>query len=179
MQASPSRRDSLLLPMKPAAAREVSLGYHLTLEAIRSGQGNEYHLGSIAQALFTAMFLRRTRSLTVREGLFCEAKEAVLLCRRTGLATGVWLADSDTCALFGEVLTLFDCQLALVTLSELQAAHSHLLKFFGASLVSEQSQRRDGEDRTRVRDATRVPEEGGEVEGKLNVVLCNEETEHD
>jgi hypothetical protein len=118
----------MMLPLAPAIANEISLDYHLRLEMIRIGHGNEYHLGSVTQAVLTAMMLSQTSGANVRKGLFAEAKAAVVRCRRTGLETGIWVVDSEAYALFGEILTLFDQQVAVVPLVELASAHERLGK---------------------------------------------------
>ncbi|SAL88549.1 Fis family transcriptional regulator [Caballeronia choica] len=118
----------MMLPLAPAIANEISLDYHLRLEMIRIGHGNEYHLGSVTQAVLTAMMLSQTSGANVRKGLFAEAKAAVVRCRRTGLETGIWVVDSEAYELFGEILTLFDQQLAVVPLVEFASAHERLEK---------------------------------------------------
>ncbi|WP_250507041.1 MULTISPECIES: Fis family transcriptional regulator [unclassified Caballeronia] len=160
-----------MLPMEPAAAGEVSLDYHLTLEAIRSGQGNEYHLGSIAQALFTSMQLSRTQRVAVREGLFSEAKEAVLRVRRIGRNTGVWSADATAYSVFGEILTLFDCQLAVVPLSELQFANAQLQKVFSASLAPRLAHQHDDVSGMRMQEAKQRLDRDQQVERKKSVLF--------
>jgi hypothetical protein len=126
-------RDLLVLPMEPAAACEISLDYHLTLELLSSGHGSEYHVGSIAQAAFTTMLLSRWCCGEVREDLFSETKAAVVRCWRVGIDTGVWLVDEEAHALFGEVLTLLDHQLAVVPLKEFEVASAQLKAVFGAA----------------------------------------------
>ncbi|SOE87695.1 hypothetical protein SAMN05446935_8346 [Burkholderia sp. YR290] len=127
-QTSVPHEKLMMLPLAPAIANEISLDYHLRLEMIRIGHGNEYHLGSVTQAVLTAMMFSRTRGANVRKGLFAEAKAAVVRCRRTGLETGIWVVDNEAYALFGEILTLFDQQLAVVPLVEFASAHEQLEK---------------------------------------------------
>jgi hypothetical protein len=126
---------AMMLPIAPAVASEISLDYHLTLEVLRSGHGDEYHLGSMAQAIYTAMFLGQMKEASVRAGLFPEAKAAVLRCRRTGLETGVWVADEHAYSVLGEILTLFDQQLAAVPLYQFKKANESLKMISSAKHV--------------------------------------------
>ena len=61
----------MMLPLAPAIANEISLDYHLRLEMIRIGHGNEYHLGSVTQAVLTAMMLSQTSGANVRQRALC------------------------------------------------------------------------------------------------------------
>jgi len=119
-----------MLRMAPAKAGEISLDYHLTLEVMRSGVGDQYHLGSMAQATYMAMLLHQAGNGQARPGLFVEAEQAILRCRQHGIETGVWLVDEETYVLLGEILTLFDQQLAVVSLHELMLANGKLKKIF-------------------------------------------------
>lgn len=121
------------LPMAPAIASEIALDYHLTLEVLRSGRGDEYHLGSIAQATCTAMLVSQLRDTSVRPGLFCEAKNAILRCRRAGFDTGFWIADEQACAVLAEILAVLDQQLATVPLECFKVANESLKKIFSTT----------------------------------------------
>jgi hypothetical protein len=128
-----SRSKSMMQPMAPKLASEVALDYHLTLEVLRSGHGDEYHLGSMAQVTYTAMLVSQASDASGCAGLFREAKETILRCRRAGLETGVWMADEQACAILGEILTVFDQQLATVPLEEFKVANESLKKIFSAT----------------------------------------------
>jgi hypothetical protein len=134
-KAPTPRSKSMMLPMAPAIASKIALDYHLTLEVLRSGHGDEYHLGSMAQATYTAMRISQLRDTSVRPGLFCEAKDAILRSRQAGLETGFWIADEQSCALLAEILAVLDQQLATVPLEDFKSANESLKKIFGATNV--------------------------------------------
>lgn len=120
-------------PMAPAKANEISLDYHMTLEALRSGVGDQYHIGSMAQAIYMAMLLSQRGYGFARPDLFRDAEQVILLCRQAKLETGVGIVDEDAYALLGQILTLFDQQLAVVPVSELTMANERLKKIFNAA----------------------------------------------
>lgn len=132
------RLKSMMQPIAPKIASEIALNYHLTLEILRTGLGDEYHLGSMAQVTYTAMLVSQTSDASGRAGLFREAKETILRCRRAGLETGVWIADERAYALLGEILTVFDQQLATVALEEFKVANESLKRIFSATEVDPQ-----------------------------------------
>ncbi len=123
----------MLRPLVPAKAGEISLDYHMTLEALRSGVANQYHVGSMAQAIYMAMLLnQRGFGLAVPE-LFRDAEGVILRCRQAGLETGICAVDHDAYALLGQVLTLFDEQLAAAPVQELIAVNAKLKMLFSAA----------------------------------------------
>lgn len=81
------------------------------------------------------MLVSQTSDASGRAGLFREAKETILRCRRAGLETGVWMADEQACAILGEILTVFDQQLATVALEEFKVANESLKRIFSATEV--------------------------------------------
>ena len=128
-----------MLPMAPERAREIALDYHLTLEVLRTGLGNQYHIGSMAQAIYMTMLLSQPEDKVARSELFHDAEEAILRCRKTGIETGVWVADNEAYALLGKILTLFDQQLATVIVYELMKANERLKKIFSSKNVMRDS----------------------------------------
>ncbi|MCC8396168.1 Fis family transcriptional regulator [Paraburkholderia sp. MMS20-SJTR3] len=125
----------------PAKAGEISLDYHMTLEALRSGVGNQYHVGSMAQAIYMAMLLNQRGYGTPVPELFRDAESVILHCRQSGLDTGICVVDSDAYALLGEVLTLFDQQLAAAPVQELIAINAKLKTIFNTA-----NARREGKE---------------------------------
>ena len=87
----------------------------------------------MAQVTYTAMLVSQASDASGCAGLFREAKETILRCRRAGLETGVWMADEQACAILGEILTVFDQQLATVPLEEFKVANESLKKIFSAT----------------------------------------------
>lgn len=122
----------MMLPIAPAKAGEIALSYYLTLEVLRSGGGSQYHLGSIAQATYMALLLARAGQGSASPELFRDADQAILHCRTNGLETGVWKLTEDAYVLIGQVLALFDQQLAVVSVHELATANEKLKKIFSA-----------------------------------------------
>ncbi|WP_244196188.1 Fis family transcriptional regulator [Paraburkholderia susongensis] len=117
----------------PAKAGEISLDYHMTLEALRSGVGNQYHVGSMAQAVYMAMLLNQRGYGAAMPDLFRDAEGVILRCRAAGLDTGICAVDNDAYALLGQVLTLFDQQLAAAPVQELIAVNAKLKQLFSAA----------------------------------------------
>lgn len=120
-------------PLVPARADEISLDYHLTLEVLRRGVGTHYHIGSMAQAIYMAMLLSQREAEAARQDLFRDAEDVILRCRKAGLETGIYVVDKDAYTLLGEVLTLFDQQLAVFPVHELMKANERLKKIFSAA----------------------------------------------
>ncbi|WP_329601620.1 Fis family transcriptional regulator [Paraburkholderia antibiotica] len=117
----------------PAKAGEISLDYHMTLEALRSGVGNQYHVGSMAQAIYMTMLLNQRGYGIAMPELFRDAEGVILRCRQAGLDTGMCVVDSDAYTLLGQVLTLFDQQLAAAPVQELIAVNAKLKKLFSTA----------------------------------------------
>jgi hypothetical protein len=120
-------------PIVPAKAGEISLDYHMTLEALRSGVGNQYHVGSMAQAIYMAMLLNQRGYGVSMPELFRDAESVILRCREAGLDTGACVVDNDAYALLGQVLTLFDQQLAEAPVQELIAVNAKLKQLFSTA----------------------------------------------
>jgi hypothetical protein len=140
-KSSRSSPKAMRQPIVPAKAGEISLDYHMTLEALRSGVGNQYHVGSMAQAIYMAMLLnQRGYGASVPE-LFRDAESVILRCRQSGLETGTCVVDNDAYALLGQVLTLFDQQLAAAPVQELIAVNAKLKQLFSTNNAE-----RDGQD---------------------------------
>ncbi|AMM18786.1 hypothetical protein AX768_31465 (plasmid) [Burkholderia sp. PAMC 28687] len=118
----------MLLPMAAATEREISIDHHLTLEVLRSGAGEMYHLGSMARMTYLAMFLSRAGYGIARDGLLQETIDAIARCRVAALETRVFRVDDETYRLLCEVLTLHDSQLSRAPVFELMAAHDRLAK---------------------------------------------------
>ncbi|GJH17626.1 hypothetical protein CBA19CS22_13810 [Caballeronia novacaledonica] len=132
--------NRMKFPIEQSIANEISLHYHLTLEVMRSGCGSEYHVGSMAQVVHTALLLRRFCGQGVRTGLFRDAKDAILRCHRLGFEKGDWLADEEAYAILAEILNLLDHQLAIVPLSELQIVNTRLSNGSRANYATSQEQ---------------------------------------
>ncbi|KXU83141.1 Fis family transcriptional regulator [Paraburkholderia monticola] len=120
-------------PIVPAKAGEISLDYHMTLEALRSGVANQYHVGSMAQAIYMAMLLHQRGYGAAVPELFRDAEDVILRCRQAGLETGICAVDHDSYALLGQVLTLFDQQLAAAPVQELIAVNAKLKTLFSTA----------------------------------------------
>ena len=112
------RSKSMMRQWHQRERAKIALNYHLTLEVRRSGHGDEYHLGSMAQVTYTAMLVSQQAMQARCAGLFREAKQDDPVLPRAGLETGVWMADEKSCAILGEILTVFDQQLATAPLEE-------------------------------------------------------------
>ncbi|MFP4892502.1 Fis family transcriptional regulator [Paraburkholderia sp. EG304] len=105
----------------------------MTLEALRSGVANQYHVGSMAQAIYMAMLLNQRGYGSAVPELFRDAEGVILRCRQAGLETGICVVDHDAFALLGQVLTLFDEQLAVAPVGELIAVNAKLKTLFSAA----------------------------------------------
>ena len=123
----------MLRPIAPAKAGEISLDYHMTLEALRRGVANQYHVGSMAQAICMAMLLNQRGYGSALPELFRDAEGVIVRCRQAGLATGICVVDHDAYALLGQVLTLFDRQLAAAPVRDLIAVNAKLKALFSAA----------------------------------------------
>ncbi|CAE6868135.1 hypothetical protein R69746_08234 [Paraburkholderia aspalathi] len=118
----------MLLPLNPTVVRQISMDNHLTLEVLRSGLAEMYHLGSMARAAYLARFLSEAGCGSARDGLFQEVDEAINRCRQGALDTSVWRVDDDAYSLLCEVLTLHDMQISLASVSALTVANEKLQK---------------------------------------------------
>ncbi|CAE6819730.1 hypothetical protein R69746_05997 [Paraburkholderia aspalathi] len=122
------RSRAMLLPMAPALARRISMEHHVNLEVLRSGQGEHYHLGSLAQTGYITRLLCQHGYGTARDTLFSQLDEAFIRCRKQTEKSGIYQGDSEFCELLGELLTLHDQQLATVPVFALMLADDKLKK---------------------------------------------------
>ena len=119
---------SLLLPMAQSLAMQVSIDNHLTLEVLRRGAAESFHLASLRQATYFAMLLNAAGYGDARPGLFRETDDAITRCQASSEQTGIWRIDDDAFDLLCEVLTLHDRQLATVPMYGLMDATRKLQK---------------------------------------------------
>jgi hypothetical protein len=126
-----TRPKAMLRPIVPAKAGEISLDYHMTLEALRSGVANQYHVGSMAQAIYMTMLLNQRGYGAAVPDLFRDAEDVIVRCRQAGIETGICAVDHHAYALLGQVLTLFDQQLAAAPVRDLIAVNAKLKTLFG------------------------------------------------
>ena len=117
-------------PMALAAANEIALGYHLTLEVMRGSYGDHYHLGSLAQLVYTVALLDQMGSKRARVEELQEAKDAILLCRQATVSTGTWSLDENGYQAIRKIVTLFDEQLATSPLVHFRDVEERLNEIF-------------------------------------------------
>ena len=117
-------------PMALAAANEIALGYHLTLEVMRGSYGDHYHLGSLAQLVYTVALLDQMGSKRARVEELQEAKDAILLCRQAAVSTGTWSLDENGYQAIRKIVTLFDEQLATSPLVHFRDVEERLNEIF-------------------------------------------------
>jgi hypothetical protein len=97
--------------LNPVLVKRMSLTNHLAIEILRAGVPEAIHLTLIDQAILCMREFCREGSGVAREGLLDGAIEAYQRCTAADVS-GAFRADDLACAVFGEVLTLLDNQLA-------------------------------------------------------------------
>jgi hypothetical protein len=105
-------------PMALAAANEIALGYHLTLEVMRGSYGDHYHLGSLAQLVYTVALLDQMGSKRARVEELQEAKDAIRLGRQAAVSTGTWSLDENGYQAIRKIVTLFNSTCAAAGVPE-------------------------------------------------------------
>lgn len=116
-QTAPYAR-AMTLPVAPAIATELALVYHVILEAMRRGHGNEAHLGSMLQLTIRTLLIGEKGRVRLKQHVFREAQNGIVRCRLAGMRTGSWTPDPATYETLCEVLATFDRQLAVTPFYE-------------------------------------------------------------
>jgi hypothetical protein len=109
---------AMTLPLAPTIATEISLAYHIILEALNCGHGNEAHLATMLQMTIKTVLLGEKSCAQLNDHLFDNARHGIVTCRRAGLRTGSWRLDPSGYKALCNVLVAFDRQLAVTPFYE-------------------------------------------------------------
>jgi hypothetical protein len=156
---------AMLLPMARAWADSLSMENHLHLEVLRSGTTEVRHLASLAQTAYITCFLCEAGYGVARANLFVDLDEIIAGARRAAHGGGIWLVDEAAWAVFAEMLTLHDQQLAVTPLFAHDAANERLEKFCADASSMAKPENPPGGDAVQVSpdrpaNAARGPQEG-------------------
>jgi hypothetical protein len=121
-EAGPYAR-AMTLPVAPAIATEISLAYHIILEALNCGHGNEAHLASMLQMTIKTVLLGERSCVKLNEHVFDDARDGIVTCRRAGLRTGSWRLDPSGYKALCKVLVAYERQLAVTPFYEYMLVH--------------------------------------------------------
>jgi hypothetical protein len=122
--------SSTVVPIAKAAANEIALGYHLTLEIMRGNQGIESNLGSLAQLVFTVVLLDQMGSKLARAEELQKARNAILFCHQAGVSSGTWSLDENGYEALRTIVKLFEQQLATSPLADFEEVNERLNDIF-------------------------------------------------
>lgn len=136
----PSRKPPLtremLLPLPPGDARAISLENHLALAAMRSGHGNADLMLCLLKAMYMTYFLHEAAYGRTGFEPFREA-ECVLddSLGRAERNEG-WSLPQTAGAIIGDILTLYERQLAFMPVHALTAARARLIRYLASERLS-------------------------------------------
>jgi len=117
---------AMMLPMAPPVAGDLALAYHLILEALRKGCGNEDHMASMMQLTIKTMLVGESSGLKLRPQVFRDAQEGIVRCRRIRSNTGSCDLDLPTYKSLCEVVATFERQLVGAQFYEFMLADEKL-----------------------------------------------------
>ena len=126
----------MLQPLPASISRDRSLGHHLALAALRSGNGSIELIGRLYRTLYIAYFIHEATDGR-RDLAPFRISETVLQALAVRARTGdnLALSEPDGCAL-GHVLLLHDEQLAAIPLHRIVEAEERLKCFLATDALS-------------------------------------------
>lgn len=117
-----------LLPLVSSIAHSMSLRNHMSLAALRVGQGNLDLAGELLKALYWTYYLSDVDTLSAHERDFVGAEQSLKASIVKGAAEHQWGLDASGAGHLATILQLHDQQLASVPVYELDRAKERLLK---------------------------------------------------
>lgn len=116
---------------------EVALGYHMSLECLRSSEGSRSQLAKIGEALMLSNFLLDAGYGRGQIQVLADAQNAILVVQFGGQRSGRWsAADAAAWKPMAKLLTLLDDQLARAPSSQLLRAIRRYEAATGAAFES-------------------------------------------
>jgi hypothetical protein len=128
-QAKRSQNKLPLLPITRASADDMSLRYHVSLEALRVGHGYVGAAQALATAMVVAFFLADAGYGTMSREAFSISEDILARCIKTGRSTDEWYFDDRGYQIFSALLKLHDRQLRKAPFSALLRANDRLKSF--------------------------------------------------
>jgi hypothetical protein len=130
VQAARARKSrTLLLPLPRAAADELSLRYHVALEAMRTGHGGAGAAHTLIALLLLTRFLSEAGYDALSDDAVVAGEEAITAAIDTANRTGTWAFDTPAYQAVAAVLLVHDAQLGRAPLSAIVAASERLDRF--------------------------------------------------
>jgi hypothetical protein len=118
-----------LLPISRASADDMSLRYHVSLEALRVGRGYVGAAQALATAMVVTFFLADAGYGTMSRQTFSISEDILARCIKTGRATDEWYFDDHGYQIFSALLKLHDRQLRKAPFSALLRANDRFKSF--------------------------------------------------
>lgn len=123
--ATPFSR-AMSLPIAPAIAAELALVYHVVLEALWGGYGNESHAATMVQLVAFTRLIAETNRTRLRSRAIRDAQSGIARVGLAGRQSGDWKLDRATYSALCEILTAFDQQLSVMPFYEFLLANEKL-----------------------------------------------------
>jgi hypothetical protein len=128
-QAKRSQNKLLLLPINRASADDISLRYHVSLEALRVGRGYAGAAQALAEATVVTFFLVNAGYGEMPRETFSMSEDILARCFEIGRTSDEWHFDDRSYQHFSALLSLHDSQLRKAPLSTLLRANDQLNAF--------------------------------------------------
>src|ERR1700709_186273 len=128
-QAKRSQTKLPLLPITRASADDMSLRYHVSLEALRVGHGYVGAAQALATAMVVAFFLADAGYGTMSREAFSIREDILARGIKTGGSADEWYFDDRGYQIFSALLKLHDRQLRKAPFSALLRANDRLKSF--------------------------------------------------
>jgi hypothetical protein len=126
-QAARARKSKAwLLPIPRTSADELSMHYHVALEALRMQQGSDHCVRLLIQLLVLTGFIAEAGHGEISAEQWLTTERALLGAFDRGNETGDWLLDDEAFRLCAVVVTLHDRQLRTASLSVVSEASERM-----------------------------------------------------
>jgi hypothetical protein len=128
-QAQRAQNKLLLLPVKRATADDMSLQYHIALEALRVGRGYASAAQSLAEVMVTTFFLVDAGYGQISRETFLANEVIIADCFEKGRGQDKWSLDEHGYECFAALVNLHDQQLRKAPLCAILRAKDRLEAF--------------------------------------------------
>ncbi len=134
-QAKRAHNKSLLLPISRATADDMSLQYHIALEALRLSRGYASAAQSLAEVMITVFFLVDAGYGEISREMFSATEVVIAECFEKGRGQNEWSLDVHGYEAFAALVNLHDQQLRRAPLTEILRAKDRLQAFMDGKKI--------------------------------------------
>jgi hypothetical protein len=123
----------MLLPFPAREATNISLGYHLALQACRDTGGTIEQLSELTRALYVTYYLEQQGYGNAGNAFYRSAEAHLAVAARRAMADNISRLGSEGATAMMEVLRLLDGQLATAQTRHVFEANRRLTRFIMGS----------------------------------------------